>query len=229
MLVPRRPSQPRPRAPRRWRDRQRGNSLLLALIVLSSLATLGSLTVVSVQSSLRASTNDRSQTIAMYAAESGGAAAMVFLRDPAHFDPNLGWSAYVRRDGEPKQLTPTELPSNEALPGSPDNMFSPDLNAYFVVELINNRSDDQYLSTPPTPPGLLAPNNDHDGIVIIRSTGHGPQGSRAIIEWEVQRIAPPAPGTPPPATDPIPPPPPPPWTVPPASQALHIRSWRVVL
>ena len=51
-------------APRQARDPQRGNSLLLALIVMSSLATLGSLTVVSVQSSLKASTNDRSQTVA---------------------------------------------------------------------------------------------------------------------------------------------------------------------
>ena len=54
--------------PRPSRDRQQGNSLLLALIVMSSLAALGSLTVVSVQSSLKSSTNGRSQTIAMYAA-----------------------------------------------------------------------------------------------------------------------------------------------------------------
>src|SRR5262247_720487 len=79
------------------RDRERGNSLLLALIVMSALATLGSLTVVSTQSSLKTSTNNRAQTIAMYAAESGAAVAMDFLA--GHFNNvagnTQGWSTYV--------------------------------------------------------------------------------------------------------------------------------------
>src|SRR5437762_1816408 len=74
---------------RKPRDRQRGNSLVLALIVMSALATLGSLTVVSVQSSLKTSTNDRSQTIALYAAESGAAYAMDFLRAKGDWTPYL--------------------------------------------------------------------------------------------------------------------------------------------
>jgi hypothetical protein len=193
--------------PRSPRDRQRGNSLLLALIVMSSLATLGSLTVVSVQSSLKASTNDRSQTVAMYAAESGGAAAMEFLRDPAHFDLVNGWAAYVPQDGAPRTLLTAELPSNGALSGSPNNLFSPDMNSFFVVEIVNNRSDAHYL-------GFAPPLSDDDGIVIIRSTGHGPQGSLAVVEWEVQRIAPPGAK---------------PWNATMLSKALTIRSWRTVL
>lgn len=220
-------------APRSPRDPQRGNSLLLALIVMSSLATLGSLTVVSVQSSLKASTNDRSQTVAMYAAESGGAAAMEFLRSGTNFDSDLGWGRFVSPDGVPKALTIIELPSNGALPGTPNNLFSPDLNAWFLVELVNNRSDDHYKSTPTPGPGYANPDNDHDGVVIIRSTGNGPQGSVAVVEWEVQRIAPvypPSPPAPSPLpTDPLLPPPPPPWPPPAATQALHIRSWRIVL
>src|SRR6476619_4321283 len=54
-------------SPRPPRDRQRGNTLLLALIVMSALATLGSLTVVSMQSRIQLSTNDRAQAIAKYA------------------------------------------------------------------------------------------------------------------------------------------------------------------
>jgi Tfp pilus assembly protein PilX len=148
------------------RDRQRGNSLLLSLIVLSSLATLGGLTVVSVQSSLKASTNDRSQTIAVYAAESGGAAAMNFLRLMMAAGP-IDWTPFLN-------TTPT-FAGNNVQPDATGNPFSADQNAWYVVKIVNNRNE---LS------GNLA--TDTDRQVIIRSTGHGPLGSLAIIEWEVR-------------------------------------------
>ena len=180
---------------RPFRDPERGNSLLLALIVMSSLATLGSLTVVSVQSSLKASTNDRSGSIATYAAESGGALAIEFLR--TNFVENTTfWSAYTHQ----KNLTieVPAFPSNGALPGAPANPFSADQNAWFNVEILNNRDDPNFAFPSPGPPG-----NDGDGQLIIRSTGHGPQGSVAIIEWEIRRfvnplqpLPPPLPGNP---------------------------------
>ena len=196
---------PMPALPRLPRDRQRGNSLLLALIVLSALATLGSLTVVSVQSSLKTSTNGRSQDIALYAAESGAAVAMDMLRAPGAYDldtgPNRkGWSQFVvPNDLGVVPLTTAQMASNGALPGTPNNQFSNDLKAWYSVEIHNNRNDPGF--------GSGAGTNDQDGILIIRSTGHGPQGSLAIVEWEVQRVGdpPPSPPAPPP---PIPPPPP---------------------
>jgi Tfp pilus assembly protein PilX len=171
-------------SPRTRRDPQRGNSLLLALIVMSSLATLGSLTVVSVQSSLKASTNDRSGSIATYAAESGGALAIEFLRTN-YVEGTSFWSAYTH----PKNLIieVPAFPSNGALPGTANNPFSADQNAWFNVELLNNRSDPDFTG-----------GTDQDGQLIIRSTGHGPQGSVAIIEWEVRRFANPAVALPPP-------------------------------
>jgi Tfp pilus assembly protein PilX len=194
-------------------DRQRGNSMLLALIVLSALATLGSLTVVSVQSSFKTSTNDRAQAIAMYAAESGGAAAMEFLRK--NFALANGWSAYVQpRNDPPFALSAVNLPSSGALPESPDNLFSPDQNAWFSIEILNNRSD----------PGFAAAagSNDMDGQVIIRSTGRGPQGSVAIIEWEVRRVPEPLPV--PPASLPQPPP----WPTSPTTPLILV-GWHIVL
>ena len=148
----------------RPRDRQRGNSLLLSLIVLSSLATLGSLTVVSVQSSLKASTNDRSQTIAVYAAESGALAAMSFLRT-LKIAGATNWTTQLN-------TMPGGIPGNNTLPGITGNPFTADQNAWYAVQIVNNRND----------PGP----GDDDIQVIIRSTGHGPQGSLAIIEWEVK-------------------------------------------
>jgi Tfp pilus assembly protein PilX len=156
----------------RRRDRQRGNSLLLALIVMSSLATLGSLTVVSVQSSLKASTNDRAGSIAMYAAESGIALAIEFLR--SNWTGPGTWAPYVVPNSAPP------FAANRALPGAPGNPFTADQNAWFEVLTFNNRTD------------TVGPGIDSDDQILLRATGNGPQGSVAIIECEIRRYAPPA-------------------------------------
>ena len=148
------------------RDRQRGNSLVLALIVMSALATLGSLTVVSVQSSLKASTNDRSQAIALYAAESGAAYAMDFLRANALSD----WTPYFTPPNVSYPVDPN-FPANRAQPKAGGNPFSDDQNAWFEIRFMNNAEDTAA---------------DTDKRVIIHSTGHGPLGSVAIVEWEVK-------------------------------------------
>jgi hypothetical protein len=181
------------RPPRPPRDPERGNSLLLALIVMSALATLGSLTVVSMQSSIQLSTNDRAQTIALYAAESGAAVAMDFLRrnfdasGNAPFSGATSWSAYCTANNQlPLANMSTVIPSSDALPGTPNNLLDlpdpskRDQNAWFHIDILNNRSDQSFANN--------TPNCDTDGILIIRSTGRGPQGSLAIIEWEVQRV-----------------------------------------
>jgi hypothetical protein len=236
MSVPR-PPRDRLRPPR---DRQRGNSLLLALIVMSALATLGSLTVVSTQSSLKTATNDRAQTIAMYAAESGAAVAMNFLRN--HFDPATtnqysDWSAYLKQSNANVVSVPTtDIPSNDVRPGLPNNLFSVDQQAWFDIQLYNTRNDPLF--------GALDGQCDGDGRLIIRTTGHGPQGSVAIIEWEVQRtdytrgLSPvPGPdGFPLPTPPPIPPVPPVPVAVfpwgftatPPLTPAVVLVGWHIV-
>jgi hypothetical protein len=176
------------RSPLPPRDPQRGNSLLLALIVMSALATLGSLTVVSMQSSIQLSTNDRAQAIALYAAESGAAVAMDFLR--RNFDPSgafsafaSSWSTYCTANNSlPLVDMHQYIPSSDALPGDPghNNLFDGDQNAWFHIDILNNRDDQGFTTNTST--------CDTDGILIIRSTGHGPQSSVAILEWTVQRV-----------------------------------------
>jgi hypothetical protein len=176
------------RSPLPPRDPQRGNSLLLALIVMSALATLGSLTVVSMQSSIQLSTNDRAQAIALYAAESGAAVAMDFLR--RNFDSSgafsafaTSWSNYCTANNGPTLVDMHQyIHSSDALPGDPghNNLFDLDQNAWFHIDILNNRNDQGFTTNTST--------CDTDGILIIRSTGHGPQGSVAIIEWTVQRV-----------------------------------------
>lgn len=154
----------------RKRNSQRGNALLLAMIVLTSLATLGSLTVVSVQGGIATSNNDRFHATAVYAAESGGAVAMDFLRKNVNLA--TGWGAYV----SPNNQSPVKpgIPGNNAVFGSPGNLFSQDVRGSYSVEIYNNRTD----------PGFAA-GTDSDARVIIRSTGYGPDGAIAILEWEI--------------------------------------------
>lgn len=152
------------------RDPERGNTVVLALVVLSALGTLGLLALTGTRSSMQTAANDRFHQIALYAAESGGAAAMDYLR--GNLDPADGWTAL---------LTSTALdavPGNNAQPGTPENPFSTDMQASYTIEIFNNRSDSGFSS-----------GTDTDKRVIIRSTGYGPERAVAVIEWEVQSSA----------------------------------------
>ncbi|MDX2092114.1 MAG: hypothetical protein SFX73_29890 [Kofleriaceae bacterium] len=152
------------------RDGQRGNAIVLALIVLSGLGTLSMLTVFEIRGGLQTTASDRARAIALYAAESGGAAGIEFLR--SNLQPTAKWNAYV----SPANSTPVvpAVLGNQAAPGDPNSVFSSGFNASYKVEILNNRSDTGF-----------AAGTDDDGQVIVRSTGYGPEGAIAIIEWEL--------------------------------------------
>ena len=152
---------------RRARHRERGNSLVLALVILTALGTLALLTVGSVRGGMKTTANDRFHAIAMYAAESGGAAAMEYLRTSMH--SSTRWTTALQSSSW------TNIPGNGAEPGDTANRFSADTQAWYEVEIRNNRGD-------PSPSWETV---DGDGRVVIRATGHGPDGARAIVEWEV--------------------------------------------
>lgn len=229
------------------RKREAGNTMVLALIILTALGTLGTITVISVQSSLKASTNDRSQAIALYAAESGAAIAIDYLRN--HFDGATAdlplntppwdrpkaWSAFVtQQNANPQSIDafePTAGPTPTAKP------FDDDIVAWYTTKILNNKDDfppplmvtntDTTPGAPPTlpvafptvpPPNGYMDGKDYDGRVIVQVTGHGPQGSTAIVEVEVQWPIEQTPGVPPPTT-----------TAPsPAGQRLTLIGWHVV-
>ncbi|HEU4726824.1 MAG TPA: hypothetical protein VFT22_03015 [Kofleriaceae bacterium] len=155
---------------RRRRVRERGNSLVLAMVVLAALGTLSALTVVSVQGGIATTGADRFHSIAVYAAESGAAAAMDFLR--THINLSTGWTSYVSaRNASPPQ---PNLPGNNQEAGAPGNVFSPDVVGWYSVQILNNRSDTGF-----------ATGADNDKRVIIHATGYGPDGAVAIVEWEI--------------------------------------------
>jgi len=147
--------------------------MVLAMIVLAALGTLSALTVVSVQGGIATSGNDRFHTVAVYAAESGAAAAMDFLRK--NINSATGWKTYVSAsNANPVQ---PNLPGNNQDIGTAGNLFSSDMQGWYSVQILNNRSDSGY-----------ATGDDNDKRVIIRSTGYGPNGAVAMIEWEISGL-----------------------------------------
>jgi hypothetical protein len=144
--------------------------VVLALVVLTALGMLAVMTVVSVRGAMKTTATDNFHAIALYAAESGGAAAMEHLR--SDMPPATKWTAYVNPAGAPKPMT--GLIGHAVQPGVAGNPFTSTLGAWYEVEIINNRGDSGYVA-----------GADTDGRVVIRATGHGPDGAVAIIEWEV--------------------------------------------
>lgn len=150
--------------------------MIVALIALTGLVTLGSLTVLSVQGGIAAVGHDRHKSVALYAAESGAAAAMDFLRSNVKSVP-IYFSELVEPDNISPQR-PTGIVGNLALPGAAGNLFSLDMNAWYEVEILNNRDDPGY-----------AVGDDNDERVIIRATGHAANGAMAQVEWQVRANA----------------------------------------
>lgn len=151
--------------------RQRGSALVVCMIALTGLVVLSGITLLSVQGGITASGHDRHKAIALYAAESGAAAAMIALRSA--FNSETGWTDYVTAN--PAPLT---IAGNGALPGTSANILSQDMNAWYEIEIVNNPDD----AGNDLVGGLI---EDRDNRVIIRSTGHGPSGITAQVEWQV--------------------------------------------
>jgi hypothetical protein len=162
-MTPHRPCGPR--------DTQRGAALALTLIAITALLGLGALTVLSVQTEISSGGQSRFGQAALYAAESGTMAGMDFLR--TNCSTQSLFAAWVEPSNTNPQQ-PADIVGNNKQPGQDGNPFDPDLDLWYTVEILNNRNDAQY-----------AAGGDQDGIVILRSTGRGPDQTVAIVELEV--------------------------------------------
>ncbi|MBK9036126.1 MAG: hypothetical protein IPL61_33600 [Myxococcales bacterium] len=145
--------------------------MIVALIALTGLVTLGSLTVMSIQGGITAVGQDRSKSVALYIAESGAAAGADYLRKNIQ---NVTFFSDLVEPNNVNPQKPTGIAGNGARPGQSGNMFSLDQNAWYEVEILNNVED-----------GGLAAGDDTDKAVVIRSTGHGPGGATAQVEWYI--------------------------------------------
>ena len=156
------------------RNSEHGSIMVVAMLVLTALVGIGGLTVLSVRGGIAGSGRERFKTAALYAAESGAAVAMQYLRARVE-QPPLYWSALVSdRNQNPPALL--DLPGNTVKPGNAGNLF-PTMQAWYEVEILNNEDD----------PGFAdATGQDQDGRVIVAVTGYGPNDVAAQIRWEVR-------------------------------------------
>jgi type II secretory pathway pseudopilin PulG len=138
--------------------------MVVMLVVLVALGTIAGLTVISVQGGSAQASAHRFSAMALYAAESGGAAAMSWL--DARYHPVRRFTNVL---GEP----PADVPGNGIQPGQNGNLLSSDQQGWYEVTLRNNPND----------PG--GDDSDTDGIIVIQVTGHGPNGAMRRIEWVV--------------------------------------------
>ncbi|MCE9575453.1 MAG: pilus assembly PilX N-terminal domain-containing protein [Deltaproteobacteria bacterium] len=157
--------------------RERGNALIIALIALTGLASLGGLTVLAVQGGIATSSSDRFKTIALYAAETGAASSMDWLRKQVVVggttNATNGWTAFVSANNA-SPPSPGQIPGNGRPPGDPGNLMSPEMNAWFEVQILNDRAD----------PGFTL-GQDQNSRILLRVTGHGPDGASAQVEWDI--------------------------------------------
>lgn len=153
------------------RDPERGAALVLTLIAITALLGLGALTVLSVQTEIATGGQSRFSQAALYAAESGANSGMDYLRTRCSVSGFFGASV------EPSNVNPqqpAEIVGNNARPGQTGNPFDPTLDLWYTVEILNNRND-----------GGFVAGDDFDAVVILRSTGRGPDQTVAIVELEV--------------------------------------------
>ena len=150
---------------------QRGSAMVVALVSLVGLIGLGGVALIATQGGLSGTTHERFQTVALHAAEAGVAVAMDALR--RDHDASAHWSSLVTAENQDVELW-DQVAGNGVAPGDEDNLFSSDRQSWYEVEIRNNVSDPGY-----------ADGDDDDSRVVIRSTGHGPDGARVILEVEV--------------------------------------------
>jgi hypothetical protein len=146
--------------------------MLLLLLALAGLGALGGITVIATRGSMNAAGHDRWKTIALYAAESGAAAGIDYLRRQT--EEGVSWSALVSPSNS-SPISPSDVVGNGVPNGESGNPFSTDTQAWYEIEILNNETDSGF-----------ALGEDRDRRLIIRSTGHGPDGTTAKVEWEVR-------------------------------------------
>lgn len=159
------------------------------MVVLVALGTIAGLTVISVQGGSATANTNRFSSMALYAAESGAAAAMQFLKanvqlpsppvppavPPVTPTVEEQYFSLLVEAGNTNPQSPSGIPGNNLQPGASGNLLSSDQQGWYEVTLLNNPDDRGFLA-----------GNDTDGIVIIQVTGHGPNGATKKLEWEVR-------------------------------------------
>ncbi len=148
----------------------------MSMVVLVALLALGGISVLASRGGIGSAGHERFKAVALYAAESGIAAAMQQIHDGTDITTFL-------RDNH-QELSAEDYANDVSVfgsgikPGEQGNLFSADANAWYEVRLRNNVDDPDFDADPTA-------DRDSDGRLIIRSTGYGPGGAAVVLEVEL--------------------------------------------
>jgi hypothetical protein len=145
--------------------------LLIVLITLTALLGIGAVTMLSVRSETQSAGEDRFEQLSLYAAESGAAMGMEFLRLNCNF--NL-----VVSPSNSAPVSPAAILGNFAPPGDPANVFAPELQSWYTVTILNNENDSGFTA-----------GTDNDRDLILQVVGHGPNQAQSTIQVEISDAA----------------------------------------
>ncbi len=143
---------------------QRGSVMVIAMVTLSGLLAVAALTLVKVKRGLNASSQARFQSMALFAAESGIAAGMEYLRGN-----NVGSNFTAVLDTTPTGST--GIAGNTILSGQTNSLFSSDVEMSFTASILNNTDDPSF-----------AIGVDSDNIVVLHVVGRGPGNSMVVLD-----------------------------------------------
>lgn len=149
---------------------QRGSVMVVAMVTLSGLLAVAALTLVKVKRGLNASSQSRFQSMALFAAESGIAAGMNFLRAN---NASGDFDAVI--DQTPIGIN--GIAGNTIAAGDVGSVFSADVEMSYTVSILNNPDDPQF---------AIDPLDDSDNIVILHVVGRGPGNSMVVLEVETR-------------------------------------------
>jgi hypothetical protein len=146
----------------------------VSLICVVGLLGIGAITLLSVQSELRSAGATRMEQSALYAAESGVAAGMEFLRTNCS-ETSLFTDLVEPNNVNPRSPAHPSLYGNNRKAGQAGNPFDAESENWYFVTILNNFTDTGY-----------ATGEDNDGVVILRSVGFGPNSTQATVEVTVE-------------------------------------------
>ena len=159
----------------RSRDAERGSTLIVALITLTALFSIGSVAMLAVKSEMSSVGQTRIDTETLYAAESGAAAALEYLRGQCGAGGEVNFSAFVNQSNANPQHPPGIM-GNLVQPGAVGYPFPPGTLVWYDVSILNNKTDTGFAS---------AGGVDNDARVTLHVVGHGPNRTAVTIEVEV--------------------------------------------
>jgi hypothetical protein len=164
------------------RDRQRGFTLIVVFLLIILMVGVAATVMLSSQTDLRISGQDREATTAFYAAETGLAFGKDWLNSKGPSPGNGAWNGVLGSASAPDRRCTggnANVPGTTPVPANTQFDALPAPISYFNFCVHNNALDPNWAG------GGTGATIDGDGIIAIEAYGYGPNGQVSHITAEV--------------------------------------------